>query len=109
MTKLSPKAFRFVDAAVVRSESEGVRSVWNRFKREQTQELSDEVARVVLHLLEQAEGDLCRRLKLTSVGDNEVADISNDLGFIRAVKNDLKGRVGSTASRIHRAGRVRSQ
>ena len=98
MTKLSPKAFRFVDAAVIRSESEDVRSVWNSFKREQTQELSDEVARAVLHVLQEAEGDLCGRLESASVGEDEAADISNDLGFIRAVKHDLDGRVGGDAA-----------
>jgi hypothetical protein len=95
MTKLSAKAFRFVDAAVVRSESGDVRSVWNSFKIGQTQELSDEAAQVVLHVLEQAEGNLCRRLKSTSVSEDEAADTSNDLGFIHAVKHDLESRVVS--------------
>ena len=94
MTKLSPKAFRFVDAAVIRSENEETRAIWNGFKREGAQELSDEVARAVLLALQEAERDLGNRLELTSVGEDQAADLSNDLGFILAVKRDLRRQVG---------------
>ena len=96
--KLSPKAFRFVDAAILRSESEDVRSVWDGFKREPTQELSDALARAVLRVLEEAERGLCSRLMSTSVGEDDAADISNDLGFIRAVKRDLDGHVSGDSA-----------
>jgi hypothetical protein len=89
MTKLSPKAFRFVDTAVIRSENEETRAIWNGFKREGAQELSDDVARAVLRALQEAERDLGSRLELTSVGEDKAADLSNDLGFIRAIKGDL--------------------
>lgn len=89
MTKLSPKAVRFVDSAVMKCESDQVRAVWNAFKRDSSKELSDEVARAVLGALQQAERHLRSRLDLPSVGDDEVADISNDLGFICAIQRDL--------------------
>jgi hypothetical protein len=97
MTKLSPKAFRFVDAAVIRSEDKAIRAIWNGFKGERAPELSDEVARAVLCALQEAERDLGSRLKLTSIGEDEAADLSNDLGFIRAIKRDLHRQVGRDA------------
>jgi hypothetical protein len=97
MTKLSPKAFRFVDAAVIRSQDEEIRAIWNGFKRERAQELSDEVARAVLRALRESERDLGSRLELTSVSEDEAADLSNDLGLIRAIKRDLHRQVGRDA------------
>jgi hypothetical protein len=47
MTKLSPKAVRFVDAAVISSEGEQIRAVWSAFKRDPATDLPDEVARGV--------------------------------------------------------------
>jgi hypothetical protein len=90
MTKLSPKAMRFVDAAVLKSESDQTRATWNAFKREQAKELSEEVARAVLGALQQAELDLRSRLESSSLGEDEAADLSNDLGFICAIKRDLE-------------------
>jgi hypothetical protein len=95
MTKLSPKAVRFIDAAVIKSESEQIRANWNAFKREPTKELSDEVARAVLGALEQAELDLRNRLKSSAPGEDEAAELSNDLGFICAMKCDLERQVGA--------------
>jgi hypothetical protein len=88
MTKLSPKAMRFVDAAVIKSDSDRIRATWNAFKREPAKELSDEAARAVLSALQQAERHLRSRLKSSSLGEDEVADLSNDLGFICA-KNGI--------------------
>ena len=95
MTKLSAKAVRFVDAAVIRSGSEATRAVWHAFKREPARELPDEVARAVLGALQEAERDLCIRLQSTSIGEDDAADMSNDLGFIRAVKRDLDRQLGA--------------
>ena|SRR5437899_1192244 len=89
MTTLSPKAVRFVDAAVIGSESDQIRAVWSAFKREPTKELSDEVARAVLGALQHADRHLRSRLTSSSLGEDEAADISNDLGFICAIKRDL--------------------
>lgn len=93
MTKLSPKAVRFVDSAVIKSESNQIRAVWSAFKREPAKELSDEVARAVLGALQQADRDLRSRLASSSLGEDEAADISNDLGFICAIKHDLQRQV----------------
>lgn len=93
MTKLSPKAVRFVDSAVIKSESDEIRAVWNAFKGDPSKELSAEVARAVLGALRQAERHLRRRLKSSSLGEDEAADLSNDLGFIYAIKRDLEQQV----------------
>ena len=88
MTKLSPKAMRFVDAAVTKSNSDQIRAIWNAYLRAPAKELSEEVARAALGALQQAERDLRNRLD-SSLGEDEAADLSNDLGFIRAIKSDL--------------------
>ncbi len=90
MTKLSPKAMRFIDAAVTKSESKEIRATWKAFKRNPSKELSDEVARTVLGALQQAERDLRSRLKSSSLEEDEAADLSNDFGFIRAIQSDLE-------------------
>ena len=89
MTKVSPKAVRFVDAAVVGSESDQIRAAWSAFKREPAKELPDEVARVVLNALRQAERQLRGRIESPSIGEDEAADLSNDLGLICAIESDL--------------------
>src|SRR6516162_8203442 len=94
MTKLSPKAVRFVDAAVDRSESREIQAVWSAFKRDPSAELPDEVARAVLGALEQTDRRLRSRIKSSSLGEDEAADLPNDLGFIRAIKRDLQRQVG---------------
>jgi hypothetical protein len=49
----------------------------------------------VLGALQEAERDLCIRLQSTSIGEDDAADMSNDLGFIRAVKRDLDRQLGA--------------
>src|SRR5689334_24665334 len=93
MTKLSPKAVRFVDSAVVKSESDQVRAIWNAFKRDPSKELSDEVARAVLGAFQQAERDLRSRLDSSSLGEDETTDLSNDPALIYATKRDLERQV----------------
>jgi hypothetical protein len=99
MTTLSPKALRFVDAAVVKSDSDQIRAVWNAFKREPAKELSDEVARAALRALQQADVHLRNRLASSSLAEDEAADISNDLGFICAIQRDLVRQVEGGCSR----------
>jgi hypothetical protein len=94
MTKLSPKAVRFVDAAVISSESDQIRAVWSTFKRDPARELPDEVALAVLGALQQAERHFRNRLESSSLGEDEAADLSNDLGFICAIERDLHRQVG---------------
>lgn len=89
MTKLSPKAVRFVDTAVIKSERDEIRAVWNAFKRDPSKELSEEVARAVLDALQQAERHLRSRLESSALVEDEAADFSNDLGFICTIKRDL--------------------
>jgi hypothetical protein len=95
MTKLSPKAMRFVDAAVTKSNSDQIRAVWNAYLHAPAKQLSDEVAQAALGALQQAERDLRNRLE-SSLGEDEAADLSNDLGFIRAIKSDLTRSLGPT-------------
>jgi hypothetical protein len=72
----------------IRSEPLGTHS-----KRQPAKELSEEVARAVLGALQQAERHLRSRLKSSSFGEDEAADLSKDLGFICAIKGDLERQV----------------
>ena len=90
MTKLSPKALRFIDAAVAESTDARVKATWKGFDRSSPKELPGPVARAALAALQQIERRLRRKLDLTSLGDDDAADISNDLGFVCAVEDDLK-------------------
>jgi len=90
MTKLSPKARRFIDAAVAASKDARLKAVWKEFRRNPTEELSDSIARAALSALQEAERRLKRELKSPSLGEDQTAEISNDLGFVRAVEEDLK-------------------
>ena len=94
MTQLSPQAVRFVDAALISSESDQIRAVWSAFKPDPAMELPDEVARAVLGALQQAERHFRNRLESSSLGEDEAADLSNDLGFICAIERDLHRQVG---------------
>jgi hypothetical protein len=80
MTKLSPKAVRFVDAAVISSGGGQLRAVWSAFKRDPARDLPGEVARAVLGALQQAERHLRSRLESSSPGEDEAANLSDDLG-----------------------------
>jgi hypothetical protein len=90
MTKLSPKALRFIDAAVAQSKDARVKAAWKGFERDPAKELPDTVARATLSVLQKVERRLRRQLDLPSLGDDDAADISNDLGFVRAVEDDLR-------------------
>lgn len=94
MMKLSPKAIRFVADAVAASKDDQIGAVWRRFERGAAKELPDEVARAVLGALQQAERRLRSQLEAPSLGDDEAADVSNDLGFICAITRDLQRQVG---------------
>ena len=90
MTKLSPKALRFIDAAVAQSKDARVKAAWNGFDRASAKELPDSVARAALSVLQKVERRLRRELDSPSLGDDDAADISNDLGFVCAVEDDLR-------------------
>ena len=90
MTKLSPKALRFIDAAVAESKDARVKAAWNGFDRDRAKDLPDTVARAALSALQQTERRLRRKLDSPSLVDDDAADISNDLGFVRAVETDLR-------------------
>ena len=90
MTKLSPKALRFIDAAVAESADARVKAAWNGFDRDPATEPPDMVARTALSVLQKVERRLRRELDSPSLPDDDAADISNDLGFVCAVEDDLR-------------------
>ena len=90
MTKLSPKALRFIDAAVAASRDAHIKAAWKGFDRNAAKELPGSIARAALIALQQAERRMRRELKSSSLGEDDAADLANDLGFVCAVEEDLK-------------------
>jgi hypothetical protein len=91
MTKLSPKAVRFVDAAM-RDMGASEKQVWAGVTRQEATKLSPEAAEVALTALGNYEQSVRNRLA-SAKSEDEISDLSNDLGFICAIERDLiKGR-----------------
>jgi hypothetical protein len=87
MTKLSPKAMRFVDIAI-RDMGPREKAVWAQVPHDPTKQLSAEAAEVALAALGQFESLVRRRLSAAR-SEDEISDLSNDLGFICAIERDL--------------------
>ncbi len=87
MTKLSPKAMRFVDIAI-RDMGAREKAVWAQVPHDPTKQLSAEAAEVALAALGQFESLVRRRLSAAR-SEDEISDLSNDLGFICAIERDL--------------------
>ena len=90
MTKLSPKALRFIDAAVAESKDARIKAAWNGFKPDRAKGLPNSAARAALSALQQVERRLRSELESPALGDDAAAEISNDIGFVRAVEGDLQ-------------------
>ena len=87
MTKLSPKALRFV-AMAMRDMGPKEKAVWAKVGRAQLTKLSVEAAEVALIALGHYEKFVRQRLAVAR-DEDEVSDLSNDLGFICAIERDL--------------------
>lgn len=90
MTKLSPKALRFIDAAINATQNHQARAIWAAFDRSNREHLPEPVARAALAALEAAELSMRDRLASASLGEDEASDLSNDLGFVIAIETDLR-------------------
>jgi len=92
MKKLSPKAVRFVDSAMRDMDSQS-KAVWETI--DPKQELPPEAAKVALFALEQFERLLRERLGASyRLSEGEVSDLSNDLGFVCAIEQELSAALG---------------
>jgi hypothetical protein len=89
MTKLSPKAVRFVDAAVAALGNDEITVIWHGFQPKAANELPNSVAKAVFAALQQAERRLRSQIDAFSVEEDDASDLSNDLAFISAIKRDL--------------------
>jgi hypothetical protein len=87
MTKLSPKAMRFVDIAM-RDMGPAEKRIWASVDRAPASKLSVEAAEVALAALGHYETFVRNRLSVVR-SEDEVSDLSNDLGFICAIERDL--------------------
>jgi hypothetical protein len=93
MTRLSPKAIRFIDRAVTMSKHDRVRNVWNTFDDRNGEKLPDRIARAALIALRESRKGLTDRLASPLLAEDEAAELSNDLGFIRAIEADLEAQI----------------
>ena len=93
MTKFTPKATRFIDAAVDEMADREVRAIWSSVRHDPGSEMPDRVARAALSALDHYERQLWTQLTKYPVDEDEAADLSNDLGFVRSVESDLRRQV----------------
>jgi hypothetical protein len=93
MTKLSPKAMRFIDRAVTNSTQDQIRKTWSNLDRGRGAELPDAFARTALAALKESRDRLSARLAASILGEDEAAELSNDLGLIRAIEADLTAQI----------------
>jgi hypothetical protein len=90
MPKLSPKALRFIDAAMNETQDDTARAAWARFGRSAANELPAPLARAALTALEATELRMRKALASAALEEDEAADLSNDLGFVVAIESDLR-------------------
>jgi hypothetical protein len=96
MTRFSPKATRFIQAAVDELADRGVAEVWATDSHNPGAGIPDHVARAALKALRHLETRLRARLDVHPPPDeDEASDISNDLGFVSAIERDLARQVGA--------------
>jgi hypothetical protein len=93
MTRLSPKAIRFIDRAVTMSKHDRIRQVWNTFADTDGEKLPVRIARAALTALKESRKELNVRLASPLLAEDEAAELSNDLGFIRAIETDLVAQI----------------
>jgi transcriptional regulator with XRE-family HTH domain len=94
MTKLSPEATRFIDAAIDEMADINIKAEWASIRHDPGTELPDSVARAVLTALSQFERRLRARLN-GPLHEEEASDLSNDLGFVCAIEDDLRRQIGT--------------
>lgn len=88
MTMLSPKAWRFVHLAFREMGAKG-RETWDLLDRDPAHELPPEAAEAVLSALGDFERSLRANLASGRLTEDETSDVSNDLGFVCAIEQDL--------------------
>jgi hypothetical protein len=91
MQTLSPKASRFV-AIAMREASEHDRAIWEAVDHDTSKELPAAAMKAALNALSQYEERLRTRL-MASDDEDEMADLSNDLGFVCSIERGLRNHV----------------
>ncbi len=97
MITLSPKAIRFIDAAIQRLDDLSAKAIWEARDHDVGGALPDAVARVALAALQRFEHQLHIRLE-SATDEDEVSDLSNDLGFVFSIEGDLVKQLGGRAA-----------
>jgi hypothetical protein len=96
MTRFSPKATRFIEAAVDELADHDVKAIWMSAGHDPGTEVPDHVARAALKALHYFENQLRARLDTyPPLDEDEASDLSNDLGFVCAVERDLRQQIGT--------------
>ena len=94
MIKLSSKAIGFVEDAILElpDTERRAKELW----RDQMHEdrLSPDVTKVALMALQNAEKSFKLQLEHGFLGEDEAADVINDIEFIRAIESDLERDLG---------------
>lgn len=94
MVMLSPKARRFISIAIDGIDDDLVKAVWHAVDKDTAGDLPDAAARAALVALRRLESRVRDKLDNLAIGEDETADLSNDLGLICAIEGDLMRQVG---------------
>jgi len=92
MAVLSPKAAQYV-AFAMEYAPERDRAIWKAADRDTSKDLPEPVVRVALSALQNFEGKLQARLDTPGLGEDETADLSNDLGTVQAIERGLERQI----------------
>ena len=91
LTKLSPKAHRFVvEAARELSGPQRRDQLLSWLDRSPGAELPPEIASLVLSALKRLEYWMKQRLDSGEIDDEQRADLMNDIAFIHSIESDLR-------------------
>lgn len=87
--KLSAKAQRYVEAAIVNQGDAWAVRLWRNFKESGAPELPAAILPLAVAALEAEQGALREQLARLATDSDEYADLTNDLHFVQEVGRDL--------------------
>jgi hypothetical protein len=100
MIRLSSKAIGFVEDAILElpEAEQRAKALW----RDQVHDdqLGPDVAKVALMALQNAEKSFKLQLEHGFLGEDEAADVINDIEFIRAIESDLERDLGMPSAGV---------
>ena len=94
---LSPKAALFIATAIADAGSAWIRDAVGKLGPDPwMRELSPRAVEIALKALSESEAAMRERLEYPEIGEDEEADLLNDLGFVVAIQSELRQELASS-------------